>query len=130
MTVAGGPRALLLRMFREMVVAKDAAACPRFYHPRFALTSNGVTQGYAEFAAGHERVYATDIRYDVEYDELSWVETPDRVACRLWITTSRPDEQPVRIEVVLIATVADGLIHRLWELTWPDWSGLPSMARY
>lgn len=125
-----GARALLQTMFEQMVVAKDAEACARFYHPDFVLTSNGITQDYAEMDAGHRRVYATAISYAVEYDDDAWVEAPDRVAGRMWITTARPDETAVRIEVVLVASVRDGLLHRVWELTWPDWSALPALESY
>ncbi len=43
---------------------------------------------------------------------------PDKVAGRV-ITTSRPGEEPTRIEVVLIAAYRNGRIHRIWETTWP-----------
>lgn len=46
---------------------------------------------------------------------------PDKVAGRVWITTSRPGEEPTRIEVVLIAAYRNGRIHRIWETTWPSW---------
>ena len=55
------------------------------------MVSNGITQGYEAFRTGHETVYATGISYAVEYDDESWVEADDRVAVRLWITTSRPE---------------------------------------
>src|ERR1700761_8433774 len=95
--------AVLRQMFEQMVVNKDATAIERFYHPSFVMFSNGVTQDFAAFAASHRTVYATPISYSVEYDEDAWVETTDKVAGRLWITTSLSDESPSRIEVVLIA---------------------------
>jgi hypothetical protein len=52
------------------------------------------------------------------------------VAARVCITTSRPGEEPTRLEVVLIATYRDGRIHRLWELTWPNWSELGAFEHY
>ena len=75
-----------------MVVAKDKSAIPRYYDPDFVMVSNGITQEYEGFRAGHETVYDTPISYAVEYDDESWVESDDRVAVRLWITTSRPGE--------------------------------------
>jgi hypothetical protein len=66
----------------------------------------------------------------VEYDDESWVEGDDRVAVRLWITTSRPGEDPTRLELVLIATYRDGRILRVWELTWPNWADLPAFEQY
>ena len=47
------------------------------------------------------------------------METADRVAVRMWITTERQRESPTELELVLIATFLDGKLHRLWELTWP-----------
>lgn len=58
------------------------------------------------------------------------MQSPDRVAGRMWITTRRPCEQPTELEVVLIATYVDGRIHRLCELTWPGWSTLQATQTY
>ena len=121
---------LLRDMFDRMVVAKDATLVDTYYDPGFVLSTNGLTQDRSAFAAGHRTVYATDIRYEVEYDEDAWVESHDRIAGRMWITTSRPGENPNRIEVVLVATVLNGRFHRLWELTWPDWSRLAAFETY
>jgi hypothetical protein len=117
-------------MFETMVVAKDPDAIARYYHPDFVMHSDGMTQNFAEFEASHRGVYATDISYAVTYDEEAWVEAGDRVAARAWITTSRPDEKPTRIEVVLIATFVDGRIHRVWETTWPSWRTVDALADY
>lgn len=121
---------LLVEMFDRMVVVKDPTMIERYYHPDFELTTNGMTQGYEAFARGHETVYATPIAYAIEYDEDAWVVTEDRVAGRVWITTSRPDEEAKRIEVVLVASILDGRFHRVWELTWPDWSALDAFESY
>jgi hypothetical protein len=123
-------RELLTRMFEEMVIRKDYTAIPRFYDPDFVMVSNGITQDYAAFLASHEHVYDTDITYRVEYDDEAWVESDSRMAARVWITTSRPHEEPRRIEVVLIAELRRGRIYRLWELTWPNWSELPAFEGY
>jgi hypothetical protein len=122
--------AVLRQMFEEMVVQKDPAAIERFYDPSFVMFSNGVTQNFEDFAASHRSVYATEISYSVEYDEDAWVETPDKVAARVWITTSLPNESPTRIEVVLIAAFHDGRITRIWETTWPNWNTLPAFETY
>ena len=63
-------------------------------------------------------------------DDEAWVETDDRVAARVWITTSRPDEAPTRIEVVLIAAFLDGRIHPVWETTWPSRRTVEALADY
>jgi hypothetical protein len=122
--------AVLRDMFDQMVVNKDATAIERFYHPSFVMFSNGVTQEYDAFAESHRGVYSTEISYSVEYDEEAWVETADKVAGRVWITTSRPGEEPTRIEVVLIVAFDDGRIGRVWETTWPSWNELPAFETY
>jgi len=120
----------LREMFTRMVEAKDIALVDEYYDPGFLCTTNGVTQELAEFRAGHERVYATAISYSVEYDEDSWVESGDRLAGRVWITTRRPDEDAHRIEVVLVAEYRAGRLLRLHELTWPDWTRLGAFETY
>ena len=122
--------AVLRDMFEKMVVAKDADAIGRYYHPEFVMYSDGMTQNYKEFDDSHRGVYATAISYSVEYDDEAWVETTDRVAARMWITTARPGEAPTRIEVVLIVAFVDGLIHRVWETTWPSWRSVEAFADY
>jgi hypothetical protein len=86
--------AVLRQMFEQMVEKQDPTAIEQFYDPSFVMFSNGVTQDFEAFTASHRTVYSTEIRYSVEYDEDAWVETPDRVAGRVWITTSRPNERP------------------------------------
>ncbi|MCV7078708.1 nuclear transport factor 2 family protein [Mycobacterium szulgai] len=117
-------------MFDRMVVAKNAELIEHYYHPDFVMYSDGLSQTYAEFSDSHRELYASDISYAVEYDEQAWVAAPDKVAARVWITTSRPGEQPSRIEVVLIAGLRDGRIHRVWETTWPSWRELPAFEKY
>jgi SnoaL-like domain len=105
--------ALLREMFDNMVVAKDAGLVERYYDPDFVMHSDGLIQHFTEFQDSHRDIYATPISYAIEYDEHAWVEAPDKVAGRVWITTSRPGQQPTRIEVVLIAAFRDGRIHRV-----------------
>jgi hypothetical protein len=113
---------LLREMFSEMVVKKDASLVSHYYHPDFLLETNGQHQDYKTFSQGHEKVYATPITYEIRYDEASWVESAESVAVRVWIKTQRPNEDATEFEVVLIAAYVDGKIHRVWELTWPDWT--------
>jgi hypothetical protein len=87
-------------MFEQMVIAKDGDAIARYYHPDFVMYSDGMTQGFAEFEASHRGIYET------------------------------PGEKPTRIEVVLIATFVDGLIHRVWETTWPSWRTVEGFEDY
>lgn len=53
----------------------------------------------------------------------------DVAACQLR-ATQRPREQPVEIEVVLIATYEEGNIKHLLELTWPDWTWVKALEAY
>jgi fatty-acyl-CoA synthase len=120
----------LRAMFTRMVEAKDVSLVDNYYDPNFELTTNGQTQDLAAFRAGHERVYPTAITYAVDYDEDAWVEAGDRLGGRMWITTQRPAEDAVRIEVLFLATYRAGRILRLNELTWPDWSQLGAFDTY
>ncbi len=117
---------LLKEMFAEMVLKKNAALIPDYYHPEFLLYTNHQVTDYQEFLISHEKYYATAIQYHVEYDEETLLEQDDKVAGRVWITTSRPNEPEKKIEVMLIARYKDNKIDRLWELTYPDWSKLPA----
>lgn len=121
---------LIREMFDRMVVAKNHELIAHYYHPDFIMTSNGQQQDYAAFAASHERIYTTAISYAFRYDEQAWVQSDDRVAGRVWVTTKRPEEEATTMELILIATFLDGRIHRLWELTWPDWSALKAFDNY
>lgn len=106
-------------MFERTVTPKERRAVRRLPPPRFELTTNGITQRFPDYMAAHVEVYETPVRYSIRYDEDPWVETADRVAVRMWITTERQRESPTELELVLIATFLDGKLHRLWELTWP-----------
>ena len=94
------------------------------------LETNRQKQDYTAFADGDRKVYSTDIAHEVRYDDDAWVETSDRIAARVWIKTERPNEPAVEFEVVLIATYVDRKIHRVWELTWPDWSQAKAFENY
>lgn len=122
--------AVLREMFEQMVIRKDGTAIERFYDPSFVMYSNGMTQNFDEFSASHRESYETAISYAIEYDEEAWVEAEDKVAGRVWITTSRPGESPTRIEVVLITAFKEGRITRVWETTWPSWNDLPAFETY
>lgn len=114
----------LKEMFTEMVVKKDVSAIPHYYHQEFLLYTNGEVIDYDNFYQSHQRYYATDISYEISYDEEAWLEQEEKLAGRVWITTSRPSELAQKIEVILIAHFKQNKIYRLWELTYPDWSQL------
>jgi SnoaL-like domain len=120
----------LREMFSRMVEAKDVSLVDEFYDPDFELYTNGTVQDLAAFRAGHERVYPTPITYGVEYDDEAWVESGDRLAGRVWITTQLPGEAATRIEVMLVAQYRAGRILWLRELTWPDWRRMDAFDEY
>ena len=113
-----------------MVVAKNAELIEHYYDPDFVMYSDGLAQNFTEFRDSHREIYTTSIDYAIEYDEQAWVETADKVAGRVFITTSRSGEQPTRIEVILIAAYRDGRIHRVWETTWPSWRNVAALESY
>jgi hypothetical protein len=122
--------ALLREMFEQMVVAKNADLVECYYDSDFVMYSDGLTQDFTEFHDSHREIYATSITYAIDYDEQAWVEAADKVAGRVWITTSRPGEQPTRIEVIPIAAYRNGRIHRIWETTWPSWRNVAALEKY
>lgn len=119
---------LLKEMFTKMVLGKDASLIPTYYHKEFLLFTNGQEQNYDSFLESHKTYYKTPIQYRIKYDEKTFVEQNNRVACRVWITIQRPSEPAKEIEVILIAEYKEGKIYRLWELTYPDWSELPAFT--
>ena len=120
--------ALLKEMFEERTIKKDASKIPVYYAEDFQLFTNGQVQGYQQFLEDHEKYYASQIQYEIEYDEETLVEDDDGVAARCWITTSRPNEEPTRLEVLLIGKYRDGKITHIWELVWPNWAELPAFT--
>lgn len=119
----------LKEMFREMVLKKDVTVISRYYHEDFLLYTNGEIIDYGTFLKLHKKYYATAIKYEIEYDEETFLESGERIAARIWITTSRPNEPLKKIEVILIAQYKHNKIYRLWELTYPDWSKLPTFRQ-
>ena len=122
--------ALLREMFDQMVGGKNGDLIEHYYHPEFVMYSDGLAQSFIEFAASHRKIYTTEISYAISYDDDAWVEAEDRVAGRVFITTTRPGEKPNKIEVIVIAAYRDGRIYRVWETTWPSWRGLPAFEDY
>ena len=116
----------LKEMFSEMVLKKQASRIPHYYHSEFLLYTNGTTMNYVEFLQSHQEYYASPIQYQIEYDEETFLENKDKLAGRMWITVKKPNQSPRKIEIVLIAQYKEGKLHRLWELTYPDWSQLPA----
>lgn len=116
---------LLKEMFDKMVIEKNTSLIPEYYHSDFLLFTNGIQMDYTAFLKSHEEIYASPIQYQIEYDEETLLEKGNKISARLWITISKPHQNPTKIEVILIAEYKEGKIYRLWELTYPDWSQLP-----
>ena len=118
--------ALLKEMFTDLVEAKNASLIPKYYHREFMLYANGQTQDYAYFLDYHEKIYQTDIHYQVSYDDNTFVAQGERVAARIFFVISKPNEPPKELEVILICEFKDHKIYKIWELCYPDWSKMPA----
>lgn len=116
---------LLKEMFERMVVRKDPSLISDYYHPEFLLFTNGESWNFERFEKSHKEIYLTPIRYKIRYDEETIVEGKNKLAARVFISTTMPGDTPKEIEVILIAQYRDQKIYRLWELTYPDWSKMP-----
>ena len=115
-------------MFSEMVEKKNVLLIPRYYHQEFKLYANGQMQDYAYFLDFHEKIYQTDIQYQVDYDENCFVEQGDRVAGRVFFSIKRTGEQTKELEVILIIQFKENKIFRVWEVCYPDWRQMPAFS--
>lgn len=121
----------LQNMFTDMVVHKNISVMPKYYAKNFRLYSNGQTMNYKQYFDGHKAIYLTPIRYQITYDKATLVEDNNHVAGRVFITTTHPNEKPVKIEVILIAGYNEQhQISRIWELTYPNWSKLKAFKSF
>ncbi len=82
----------LKEMFANMVLLKDAALIPHYYHEDFLLYTNRQEQNYEEFLTSHIEYYASSKEYSIVYDDESFLENQDKVAGRVWITVTIPRE--------------------------------------
>lgn len=111
----------LKEMFQKMVVAKNASLLSTYYHPELLVYTNNKAMTFDEMDMFHQEIYKTPIQYTIRYDEETLLEQGNKVAGRIFITTSMPKEKPTEIEVILIVEYKDGKIYRAWELTYPNW---------
>lgn len=121
--------ALLKEMFAEMVVKKDASLIPKYYDSDFILYTNGSTQSYKEFLQFHEKVYKTPIQYAFTFNDETVLTGQDGLSASLSIKISKPGEPTRDLELILIAKYKGNKIYRIWELTYPDWSNMPSFSK-
>ncbi|WP_194396353.1 nuclear transport factor 2 family protein [Microbacterium atlanticum] len=117
----------LREMFENVSIARDAARFGEYFHPDLQLSFNGQVQDFEVVRSGHEAVYERTIETTVEFDEEAWVESPDGVAGRFWLTTTRVGEAPRANETLFVVKYRDGLIVRMWELVW---AADPADARF
>lgn len=120
---------LLKEMFAKVTLEKNESAIPVYYDKDFELYTNGKTMKFKEFLQLHQAIYKTPIQYSIRYDEPTLVEQGNKVAGRLFITTKKTNEPPKEIEVILVAEYKADKLYRLWELTYPDWSGMKAFHR-
>jgi hypothetical protein len=116
-------------MFDKVTVEKNDNAIPLYYDNSFELYSNGNKMKYAAFLQMHKNIYKTPIQYKIRYDDETFVEQGNKVAGRLFITTTKPNEPAREIEVILVAEYKDNKLYRLWELTYPDWSKMKAFQK-
>jgi len=116
-------------MFNEVTIKKNDKAIPIYYDQLFELYSNGKKMRYDEFLKMHHDVFKTKIQYNIRYDDTAFLEQGDKVAARVFISVTKPNEPMHEIEVILIAEYKDNRLYRLWELTYPDWSKMKAFQR-
>lgn len=117
-------RHIFKSMFENMVIAKDVSLIEKYYHPEFSLFANSKTMNYNEFYDIHAKIYATDIQYQIAYDECTWAENDDKIAGRLFISLTNPNKPARELELICIVQYRQQKIYRLWELTFPDWANM------
>lgn len=120
----------LKEMFQNVFIKKNASKIPEYYHKDFLLYTNGQEMDYLTFLNLNQRYAKAPITYQIEYDDDTFVELENKVACRLWINTCEMEDSSEKIEVMLIVEYFEDKIHRLWEVTFPDWKTLPIFRRY
>ncbi|TAL58701.1 MAG: hypothetical protein EPN84_12495 [Legionella sp.] len=116
----------LKSMFNEVVVKKNANLISDYYDKEFLLFTNGKQMDYLQFYSSHKKIYQTNIKYSIRFDEQSFVEQGNKVAARVFITTQKDNDSAKPIEVILIAQYKKDKLYRLWEITYPDWSKMKS----
>lgn len=121
---------LLKQMFQQMVVKKDIKLAPKFYAKDFVLHTNGIKMSYKQFYNDHAKIYKTPIQYKIRYDRQTLVESGNKIAGRVFISVkAKPKAKWKKIEVILVAVYHHGKIAKLWELTYPNWSKMPTFKK-
>jgi hypothetical protein len=121
-TVAQGaePQRLLAELLGRVVAGHDDTAMDEYLHPEFRLWCNGTAHDRASFAGRVATALAGNLGYAIDVDDQAWVTGADRVAARIWVSSTPSAAEPSDTEVLLIATVRDGRFDRAWVLAWPD----------
>jgi hypothetical protein len=117
-------------MFSEVVENKNTSLIPQIYHPEFELYANQQVQDYAYFKEYHEKISATEIIYQVRYDEHAFVEQAEKLAARVFITINKQGETEKELEIILVSQFKDNKIFLSWELCYPDWSTPPEFQEH
>jgi hypothetical protein len=111
---------LVLELLKHIVVRPQPSALQDLLDHEFLLHFNGATYDRPASLERVDNVMRADCSYTVDVDDDAWVVELDRVACRLWVTLTCADADPLESELVVIITVRDGRFHRMWVLSWPD----------
>lgn len=116
-------------MFTEVTVKKNASMISKYYHENLLLFTNGQVDNYEKFLNDHIEHHKSSKQYEIEYDDETFLEQGEKLAGRIWITVSLPNDKPKRLELIIIAQYKDDKIYRLWEVCYPDWSQLPEFKK-
>lgn len=119
----------LKEMFTKVTIEKNDKAIPLYYDKDFEWYLHGKKKTYDEFLRLHQNIYKTPIQYRIRYDEKTLIEQGNKLAVRLFITTTQPNEAPQEIEVILIAEYKNSKLYRLWEMTYPDWTKMKTFEK-
>ena len=114
---------LLKHMFRYMVEKKNIQVMPAYYSKAFVLESNNRRMGYAAYYRLHQKNYQTSMRYQVRYDNTSWVTQGNQTAGRIFIDIKEPKQAWKHFQVIMIVRFKHGKIAKITEVTYPGWSG-------
>ena len=60
-----GLKEQLKEMFKEMMIHKQIAKIPFYYHKDFLLFTNGTSMDYEAYLKCHKEIYATPIQYAI-----------------------------------------------------------------
>lgn len=110
----------VVKCFLESASKLDAGAIDQQLTPDFEMFSNDVHWDFQTYKDYHVESYKT--RKAITFDYQDIFSSKDRVAARVNITLTNPDNSTKEFQVMLIAQITGDRISKLWELTFPHWA--------